>query len=162
MFLCLLLSLNIDTINLPEITYYDDFDRNVEIVARVVRKEAENQSREGQLAVATVVLNRANYYEKSPLQIILERNQFTKLTPRDYKRPLDKEYYDIALEVMSGHTTLHPAVLYFANEEISSNKRWIRIIHKFKVGEIEDHTFYFDPTAYAFYTLIYKQSLHNF
>lgn len=159
MFLCLLFSLHIDTINLPEITYYDDFDQNVEVLARIVQKEAENQSREGQLAVATVVLNRANYYEKTPAQIIYERNQFAKLTARDFKRPLDKQYYDIALEVMSGHTTLHPAVLYFANEQISTNRRWIRIIQKFNAGQIEDHTFYFDPTAYTFYTLVLRRDL---
>jgi len=156
--LCLLLSFQVDTITLPEVTYYDNFDRNVETLARIVYKEAGNQSREGQLAVATVVLNRANYYEQTPEQVIHSRNQFAKLTSRDYERPLDQRYYDVALEVLSGYTTLHPAVLYFANDQIATNRKWIRIIKNFNAGQIQDHTFYFDPTAYTFYTLVLKQN----
>lgn len=157
MFLCLLLSLTLDTLTLPEVTVYPDHQEKVEMLARLIYAEAGNQSIEGKRAVGNVFTNRLDYYEdRSFTQVLKAKNQFSGVKSRHFKAPIDQESYQVALEILSGYRTLHPGVLYFANERLSSNKRWIRYIKKYKAGSIGDHALYYDMTAKHFYDIIYQ------
>lgn len=57
---------------MPQIRFTDDRDALI----RTVAGEAANQPDDGQVAVASVALNRARNRGKTPTEIVLERNQF--------------------------------------------------------------------------------------
>lgn len=57
---------------MPQIRFADDRDALI----RTVAGEAANQPDDGQVAVASVALNRARNRGKTPTEIVLERNQF--------------------------------------------------------------------------------------
>lgn len=57
---------------MPQIRFADDRDALI----RTVAGEAANQPDDGQVAVASVALNRARTRGKTPSEIVLERNQF--------------------------------------------------------------------------------------
>lgn len=156
MFLCLIFSIQLDTITLPEITVYPDY--TVELLARVIHAEAGNQPYNGKLAVGNVVLNRMEYYEKPLEEVIFKPRQFTSVKSRQFKNPIDSVSYNAAVEILSGMKILPEDILYFANEKLSSNRKWIRYVKKYKVYTIKDHNFYYDPTARLFYQIINQYS----
>jgi len=158
MFLCLLLSFQLDTVKLPEVTIYSNHLQDATILAKLIHSEAGNQSREGKIAVGSVVMNRMKFYEKSLYNIIYQPGQFSGVHTRAFKKDPDPETYDIAIQVLSGENNLPPSVLYFANERIAFNKRWLRHIGSSKTHppfQIGDHTFYHDPIAWSLYKLVY-------
>lgn len=154
MFLCILLSIHLDTITLPEVTVYPD--DKVELLARIIYAEAGNQSYNGMLAVGNVVMNRVEYFDKSMKEVIFKPRQFTGANNRHFREPVDSMSYIAAKEILSGLTLLPPDILFYANERLSTNKRWIKHVRRFKAFRIEDHNFYYDPTARTYYEVVNK------
>lgn len=152
MFLCLLLSTHLDTITLPVITVYPE--DQVEMLARLIYSEAGNQSYDGMLAVGNVVSNRMEYFEKPIEEIIFKPRQFDGVKTRHFKQPIDSTCYLAAKEILSGITVLPPSILYYANAKIAADRKWIRQVKRFKAYTIQDHDFYYDPTARLYYQII--------
>lgn len=156
MLLCLLLSIQLDTVKLPEITIYSNHLEYAHTLACLIHSEAGNQSEEGKVAVGSVVMNRVKYFDKTVEEVIYDPGQFSGVSSRAFKKQPDPETLNIAIRVLSGENNLPPSVLYFANTRIASNQRWLRHIGSsdihppFKIG---DHTFYHDPIAWMFYDL---------
>lgn len=158
--LCTIILMMLDTIPnmLPEVTIFDNHQQRVELLARLVYSEAGNQSYQGKLAVANVVLNRMEFFEKSLEETIYKPNQFTGVRSKWFKRKYDIDSYKAALEVLSGYRFIQPDILYFANQRRSTNRTWLLFVGKFKAFQIEDHTFYYDVHA----RLLYQYTLRSY
>ena len=61
----------VEVIEVKEVTYTDD-----ELIAMVVHAESNNQPMVGKVAVASVVLNRCDYYGLTVESVIYQKNQF--------------------------------------------------------------------------------------
>lgn len=82
----------------PEIIYNTTYSKqDIETMAKVAYNEARGESNEGQQAVIQVILNRSNQSNKSIIDIITRKNQFsigTTYTDKEIKNVLYTLYYN--------------------------------------------------------------------
>ena len=94
-------------------------ETELEAVAITISAEASGEGQAGIYAVACVIANRAKKYNKSPFQIVTQKNQFYGYTAKNrLKRYAEvKEYSDLlAKNIMSLNDTTKGA-LYFRTEK---------------------------------------------
>jgi hypothetical protein len=100
-----------------------------DIIASVVMAEAGNQGMLGKVAVATTILNRADYYDMTVESVVTEPNQYSY----PYYGEITDECYR-AVEIARNNRDLFPPTMF-----------WFRTKNYHKIGEpliqIQDHYF---------------------
>lgn len=132
--------------NLEEVvvSYVDSTE--VELLARLVYCEAGNQPYLGKLAVANVVVNRQQLNGGTLSKVIYAKGQFDGVRTKYFYRRPNEESYQAAYDVLVNKKRILPlSVVYFANENLSTDKIWIQHVQKHKYKDIYDHTFYHEP-----------------
>ena len=128
------------------ISHVDVNTQEIELLARLVYCEAGNQPYIGKVAVANVVINRQQLLGNSLYKTIHAKGQFDGVRTKYFYQKPDKESYKAAYDVLvNKKMILTLSVVYFANESISTDKKWIRRVQKHKYKDIYDHTFYHEP-----------------
>nr|WP_275580309.1 cell wall hydrolase [Bacillus mesophilus] len=100
----------------------EDFD----LLARIVRAEAQTEPFEGKVAVASVVLNRV----ESPLfpdtirEVIYQRGQFQPVSNGQINKPADKESIRAVHAALSDMRHIAKGSLFFYNPTIATS-RWL-------------------------------------
>ncbi|NEY72490.1 cell wall hydrolase [Bacillus mesophilus] len=100
----------------------EDFD----LLARIVRAEAQTEPFEGKVAVASVVLNRV----ESPLfpdtirEVIYQRGQFQPVSNGQINKPADKESIRAVHAALSDMRHIANGSLFFYNPTIATS-RWL-------------------------------------
>ncbi len=119
-------------------------DAEIECVAKVVHREAANQSRRGQLAVAQVMINRSRSgrFPASLCDVAKQPGQFFNVDRYDGRK--DKKRWEIALEVareaVAGTAEDPTGGAYFYHADYVAPSRFFR--SRERVAQIEDHIFY--------------------
>lgn len=133
---------------------------DLQLLARLVYCEAGNQPMVGKLAVAQVVVNRQKYFSKlgvktSLRSVILSKGQFDGIKTKYFHQEPTVECYDAAFKVLVMEEKVLPeTVLYFANEKIATDKKWLRTVQNLKVITYYDHTFYDSKQALRLYAAL--------
>lgn len=127
-------------------------DEEVYLLAQLVHHEAHNQSYNGKVAIAEVVLNRVNssLFPNEVSSVIFQGGQFTSKRRLKNVNPTDQELR-IANSVLNGNlrTFNDNDILYFRNPKITSgiaasiDKNWGSLDYETYIG---DHAFYSQDT----------------
>ncbi|MBO1514182.1 cell wall hydrolase [Metabacillus bambusae] len=101
-------------------------DDEIDLLARLVRAEAQTESFEGKAAVASVVLNRVEspQFPDSIKKVIYEPGQFQPVSNGEINQPADKESIKAVHAVLSDLRNIAKDSLFFYNPDIATN-RWL-------------------------------------
>ena len=115
-------------------------------IAEAVYHEARSEGHDGMVAVANVIMNRANHQEKSPYEIITARKQFSYLDLISDLRMKETKYKKIALRV--AYQAVHGALVditdgatfYYSTSVLKKAPYWASSFEY--VADISNHRFY--------------------
>ncbi|GAE27784.1 putative Cell wall hydrolase [Halalkalibacter wakoensis JCM 9140] len=101
-------------------------DQEFDLLARIVRAEAQTEPFEGKVAVADVVLNRveSSHFPDTVKEVIYEPRQFQPVSNGQYKRPADQESIEAVEAALSDMRNISEDSLFFYNPDIATN-RWL-------------------------------------
>jgi N-acetylmuramoyl-L-alanine amidase len=97
-----------------------------DLLARLVRAEAESEPYAGKVAVATVVLNRVDSSEfpNSISSVINQSGQFSPVTNGQINKPADSDSIKAVNEALSWNRSLGAGSLFFYNPKTATS-RWL-------------------------------------
>ncbi len=110
---------------------------DLDLLARVVRAEAQGEPYDGQVAVAAVVLNRVRHPEfpNTIPGVIYEPRAFTVVTNGQVNKPADESALQAAHAALNGLDPTGGGALYFYNPA-KTRDRWVRSRNVLKtIGE---------------------------
>lgn len=117
---------------------------DVWLIAKCACSEALNQGSKGQQLVAEVIINRSRMKNQSFEEVIYAKGQFDGIRNKYFKRKPTASC--VMATVKAFYEPEMPFnTVYFANEKISTDRKWIRYLRTLKRIEYKDHTFYQKP-----------------
>lgn len=98
----------------------------IDLLARLVRAEAQTESFEGKVAVACVVLNRVDHpqFPDSIKDVINAPGQFQPVQNGEINEPADEESIKAVKAALNEQRQLAPGALFFYNPAIATS-RWL-------------------------------------
>lgn len=119
-------STNVNTNNSSSTNINTDVSTDVNILARLVRAEAQSESYQGKLAVASVVMNRvaSTQFPNTVEGVIYQSGQFSPVTNGEINKPADSESIQAAKAAINGTRNISSDTLFFYNPRIASS-RWL-------------------------------------
>ncbi|MFC0470137.1 cell wall hydrolase [Halalkalibacter kiskunsagensis] len=101
-------------------------EKELDLLARIVRAEAQSEPFEGKVAVADVVLNRVEspQFPDTIKEVIYEPGQFQPVANGQINKPADEESIEAVDAVLSDMRNITEESLFFYNPDIATN-RWL-------------------------------------
>jgi N-acetylmuramoyl-L-alanine amidase len=101
-------------------------EKERDLLARLVRAEAEGEVYAGKVAVAVVVLNRVDSpdFPDTVTDVIYQKGQFSPVSNGEINRPADAESFRAVDEALSLDRSKGAGSLFFYNPKTSSSK-WL-------------------------------------
>ncbi|MEH7177616.1 cell wall hydrolase [Neobacillus vireti] len=101
-------------------------DSEIDLLARLVRAEAQTETLEGKIAVACVVLNRVEspQFPDSIKEVIYAPGQFQPVQNGEINKPADEESIQAVKSALTDHRKLARGSLFFYNPAIATS-RWL-------------------------------------
>lgn len=101
-------------------------DSEFDLLARLVRAEAQTEPLEGKIAVACVVLNRveSSQFPDTIKEIIYAPGQFQPVQNGEINKPADEESIQAVKAALTDQRQLAPGALFFYNPAIATS-RWL-------------------------------------
>ncbi|MFP7296655.1 cell wall hydrolase [Neobacillus niacini] len=101
-------------------------DSEIDLLARLVRAEAQTEPLEGKIAVACVVLNRVEspQFPDSIKEVIYAPGQFQPVKNGQINKPADEESIKAVKAALTDQRQLAPGALFFYNPAIAAS-RWL-------------------------------------
>jgi N-acetylmuramoyl-L-alanine amidase len=101
-------------------------NEEIDLLARLVRAEAQTESLEGKIAVACVVLNRVESpkFPDSIKEVIYSPGQFQPVANREINKPADEESIKAVQAALTEQRQVAPGALFFYNPTIATS-RWL-------------------------------------
>lgn len=101
-------------------------NEEIDLLARLVRAEAQTESLEGKIAVACVVLNRVEspQFPDTIKEVIYAPGQFQPVQNGEINKPADEESIQAVQASLTEERQLAPGALFFYNPAIASS-RWL-------------------------------------
>jgi N-acetylmuramoyl-L-alanine amidase len=101
-------------------------DTEIDLLARLVRAEAQTEPLEGKIAVACVVLNRleSSQFPDSIKEVIYDPGQFQPVTNGQIDKPADEESIQAVKAALTDQRQFAPGALFFYNPAIATS-RWL-------------------------------------
>ena len=98
----------------------------IDLLARLVRAEAQTEPLEGKIAVACVVLNRVEsaQFPNTIKEVIYAPGQFQPVQNGEINKPADEESIQAVQAALTEKRQLAPGALFFYNPAIASS-RWL-------------------------------------
>ncbi|MFP5115318.1 cell wall hydrolase [Bacillaceae bacterium C204] len=98
----------------------------IDLLARLVRAEAQTEPYEGKIAVACVVLNRveSKKFPDTIKEVIYAPRQFQPVQNGEINKPADEESIKAVKAALSEQRQLAPGALFFYNPAIATS-RWL-------------------------------------
>ena len=131
------------TYSLPEIEIKSELPirGDVVLLAKLINGEAPYEPYEGQLAVASVVVNRMAYMKKDLSSVVFQRGQFDGVQSKRFKT-WTREQYKIAYKALvAGQTNIPSSVLFFHNKKTSTDTKWVKTLKRYEWKQIGGHMF---------------------
>jgi N-acetylmuramoyl-L-alanine amidase len=101
-------------------------DNDIDLLARIVRAEAQTEPFEGKVAVAAVVLNRVESpkFPNTIRKVIYQRGQFQPVRNGQINRPADEESIRAVYAALTDMRSIAKGSLFFYNPDIATS-RWL-------------------------------------
>lgn len=101
-------------------------NEEIDLLARLVRAEAQTEPLEGKIAVACVVLNRVESpkFPDTIKDVIYAPGQFQPVTNGEINEPADEISIQAVKKALTDQRQLAPGALFFYNPEIATS-RWL-------------------------------------
>jgi N-acetylmuramoyl-L-alanine amidase len=101
-------------------------DSEINLLARLVRAEAQTEPLEGKIAVACVVLNRVEspQFPDTINEVIYAPGQFQPVKNGEIDKPADEESIQAVKAALTDKRQLAPGALFFYNPTIATS-RWL-------------------------------------
>ena len=101
-------------------------DSEIDLLARLVRAEAQTETLEGKIAVACVVLNRveSSQFPDTIKEVIYAPGQFQPVQNGEINKPADEESIQAVKAALTDQRQLAPGALFFYNPAIATS-RWL-------------------------------------
>ncbi|MEH7255669.1 cell wall hydrolase [Neobacillus niacini] len=101
-------------------------DSEIDLLARLVRAEAQTEPLEGKIAVACVVLNRVEspQFPDTIKEVIYAPGQFQPIINGEINKPADEESILAVKAALTDQRQLAPGALFFYNPTIATS-RWL-------------------------------------
>ncbi|WP_342043560.1 cell wall hydrolase [Bacillus sp. OTU2372] len=101
-------------------------ENELDLLARLVRAEAESEPYQGKVAVACVVLNRvaSSSFPNSIKEVIYQRGQFQPVRNGEINQPADEDSIRAVQEAMDEKCDVAAGSLFFYNPATATN-RWL-------------------------------------
>lgn len=101
-------------------------EKEIDLLSRLVRAEAETEPYEGKIAVACVVLNRveSSKFPNTIREVIYARGQFQPVQNGEINKPADEESIKAVKAALTEQRNLAPGALFFYNPDIATS-RWL-------------------------------------
>lgn len=101
-------------------------NEEIDLLARLVRAEAQTEPLEGKIAVACVVLNRVEspQFPDTIKDVIYAPGQFQPVQNGEINKPADEESLQAVQAALTEQRQLAPGALFFYNPAIASS-RWL-------------------------------------
>jgi len=119
-------TINEETVSIkPEIIVgYSQYE--IDLLARLVRAEAEIEPFQGKVAVACVVLNRVDSpsFPNTIKEVIYEKGQFQPVQNGQINKPADEDSIKAVYEALNENRSVAGGSLYFYNPTIATS-RWL-------------------------------------
>jgi len=109
----------------PEIVVgYSEYE--IDLLARLVRAEAESELFQGKIAVACVVLNRVDSpsFPNTIKEVIYEKGQFQPVQNGQINKPADEDSIKAVHAALTENRNVAPGSLFFYNPDIATS-RWL-------------------------------------
>lgn len=105
------------------VTNFSNYE--VDLLARLVRAEAESEPYTGKVAVAEVVLNRLNspQFPNTIEGVIYAKNQFTPVSNGSINRKADSESVQAVYEALKGTNYTNGALFFY--DPVYATSRWL-------------------------------------
>jgi N-acetylmuramoyl-L-alanine amidase len=103
---------------------YSEYEKD--LLARLVRAEAQGEPLEGKIAVACVVLNRVDSpnFPNTIREVIYDRGQFSPVGNGQINKPADDDSIKAVNEALSDYRNMAGASLFFYNPAIATS-HWL-------------------------------------
>nr|WP_239094265.1 cell wall hydrolase [Bacillus sp. B15-48] len=104
----------------------DITEDEIDLLARIVRAEAQTEPFEGKVAVADVVLNRveSSKFPDTVTAVIHAPGQFQPVSNGEVNKPADEESYEAVYTALSEPSSVTNESLFFYNPDIATS-RWL-------------------------------------
>ncbi|WML40001.1 cell wall hydrolase [Neobacillus sp. OS1-2] len=114
-----------ETTTKPEIVVGNS-EYEINLLARLVRAEAQNEPYQGKVAVACVVLNRVDSvsFPNTIKEVIYQKGQFQPVQNGQIDKPADADSIKAVHEAMNGSRNIAAGSLFFYNPAIATS-RWL-------------------------------------
>jgi N-acetylmuramoyl-L-alanine amidase len=101
-------------------------DADIDLLARIVRAEAQTEPFEGKVAVADVVLNRveSSKFPNTIKEVIYAPGQFQPVANGEINKPADEESVEAVMTALTDNGDIAEDALFFYNPSIATN-RWL-------------------------------------
>ena len=101
-------------------------DSEIDLLARLVRAEAQTEPLEGKIAVACVVLNRVEspQFPDTIKEVIYAPGQFQPVKNGEINKPADEESIQAVKAALTEQRVMAPGALFFYNPAIATS-RWL-------------------------------------
>jgi N-acetylmuramoyl-L-alanine amidase len=101
-------------------------DSEIDLLARLVRAEAQTEPFEGKVAVACVVLNRmeSSQFPDTLKEVIYAPRQFQPVSNGAINKPADEESINAVIAALTHQREMAPGALFFYNPSIATS-RWL-------------------------------------
>lgn len=111
-------------VSTPEKASYSDYE--IDLLARLVRAEAQIEPFEGKIAVACVVLNRlkSSHFPKTIKEVIYQRGQFQPVSNGEINKPADSESTAAVKAALTEKRNMAHESLFFYNPAIATS-HWL-------------------------------------
>jgi len=139
----------IPVINLPEITVKPTKDKDIELLARLIRSEDCNQGFQSNLVVAYTVAYKMDKYNTDVHGAIFKtyrkgKAYYGAYTSNFNKKPLDV-HYRAAEMILKGYRPCPKGIAYFIGANDNPNTKWYKYIEQYRWKQIGYHVYCFDP-----------------
>ena len=111
-------------LNSAKIANYSDYEKD--LLARLVRAEAQTESFAGKVAVACVVLNRleSSHFPNTIKEVIYQRKQFQPVSNGEINKPADLDSIEAVNAALTEQRQTALDSLFFYNPDIATS-RWL-------------------------------------
>jgi N-acetylmuramoyl-L-alanine amidase len=98
----------------------------IDLLARIVRAEAQTEPFEGKVAIADVVLNRveSSKFPDTVKEVIYAPGQFQPVSNGEIHKPADEESVEAVMTALTDNGDIAEDALFFYNPSIATN-RWL-------------------------------------
>lgn len=119
---------------------HQDSIRRLILLTKLIESESGTESFLDKLLVGSVVLNWVRTKKQDIDTIIFHPNRFSGVHGEGFRESKESRR---AAEILMKHGPLDTSIIYFLNPDVSTNKRWARIVMQRElVTRTKNHYFY--------------------